>query len=165
MNNQNIRAYCYRCGQPIYDNVDIDISTPWHNEDGSISKRDQETKAIDVICPDCTLMRVAGVQKKEQDSPLVKGKAFSPGERLRRLRKKLRWSQGRLAEHFGLKSKSAIARYENDKRKIPEGIKAWIGQTELMLHKKSGKEVSESLKSGKFSQEKLPKKAELMAEA
>lgn len=156
----NPRAYCCRCGQPIYDSV-IPPNVLATFKGGS---RDY----VDVTCADCTLARVAGIQKKEQtDGTFVPSwaKVLSLGERLGAVRKKLRWSQGRLAEHFGLKSKQAISLYEKDRRNIPEDVKAWIEQMEVMLHKKSRKEVSDLLKSGKSPQEKSTEKAELRMQA
>jgi DNA-binding XRE family transcriptional regulator/DNA-directed RNA polymerase subunit RPC12/RpoP len=69
------KAFCCRCGQPIYDNVDTDASVPWHNTDGSVSKQDQETEGIDVICPDCTSKSLMSFKQEK-----IKDKENKPRE-------------------------------------------------------------------------------------
>jgi DNA-binding XRE family transcriptional regulator len=179
---QKLKAYCCKCGKPIYANV-----TP---SDKLTTFSGGSQDYVDVICDDCTMAMVLGVGKTEKklhtdfkdaedmtdklayynaktkeaerlgitlDKVNIKG--FS--ERLKTVRKKLNWGQGQLAEHFGLKSKQAISLYEKNLRKIPNDIKAWIERVENMLHQKSKKEVSGLLKMGKSSQEKSTEKAEL----
>jgi len=184
---QRPKAHCCRCGRPIYDNV-----TP---PDKLTTFSGKSRDYVDVICADCTMAIVAGIEKTEENlrtdfkdaKDIEEKKAYynakmkdaerlgispdkvkvkSLGERLRTVRKKLRWNQARLAEFLGLKSKSAVVRYENNERKIPEDIKEWIKRAEGMLHRygreKTIEKVSDFQKACKSPQEKLPKSAELM---
>jgi DNA-binding XRE family transcriptional regulator len=184
------KTFCSKCGKPIYDNVtppDKLTIFPGGSKD-----------YVDVICADCTRATVSGVQKTEEklrtnfkDAEDIEEKkvyynakmkdaerlGISPdkvkikslGERLRIVRKKLKWNQNQLAEYLGLKSKSAVVRYENNERKIPEDTKEWIRGVESMFHRygreKTVEKVSDFQKACKSPQEKLPRSAELMSGA
>jgi transcriptional regulator with XRE-family HTH domain len=98
-----------------------------------------------------------------------KVKVKSLGERLRTVRKKLKWNQGQLAEYVGVKSKSTVSQYEDNKRKIPEDIKEWIERVENMFDHQNKKEVRKTVSDMPFlrkpPQEKFTKSAELMSGA
>jgi transcriptional regulator with XRE-family HTH domain len=61
----------------------------------------------------------------------------TPGQRMIKARKKIGWSQERLAKYFGFKSKGTIANYENDLRYPPEGVFKWLKKIEGLTKKEA----------------------------
>jgi len=88
------KASCSNCDNPIYDNVDT-------------------REEIDIICADCTSRLLQGEPVKT-DENARRGKSF--GERVRSARRRLKWTQGQVAEYLGLKSKVSIMKYEKGLR-------------------------------------------------
>jgi transcriptional regulator with XRE-family HTH domain len=97
----------------------------------------------------------ASLEKNEEKIIRVK----SLGDRLRIIRKKLRWDQVQLAECLDVKSKQIISLYEKGLRSIPDGISEWIKDAESMLEHLSRKKVSDLLKMRKSPQEKSTENA------
>ncbi|MBA7515516.1 hypothetical protein ES705_07558 [subsurface metagenome] len=106
------KASCSNCDNPIYDNVDI-------------------REEIDIICADCTSRLLQGEPVKA-DENARRGKSF--GERVRSARRRLGWSQERVAEYLGFKSKVSIMKYEKGlrypKKKVLEKVLGWTREVE-----------------------------------
>ena len=136
------RAFCLKCGEPIFDNVDLRIPSVWHNP------LQIETEAIDVICADCVQTMVNTTQQKEQalktkfastedfTDKMTQFKAkmkekkmpslgpiqvLSKGERLKKARKKAGLSQKELAFLLRI-GRTAITNYEKNLRRLPEEV-------------------------------------------
>lgn len=118
------KVSCSNCDGPIYDNVDT-------------------RERVDVICADCTSQLLEGKLVKA-DENTRRGKSFS--ERIRAARRRLKWTQGQVAEYLGFKSKATITKYEKGlrypKRKVLEKVLKWTREIEG-LHRS---EVREWLK-------------------
>ena len=122
------KASCSNCDGPIYDNID-------------------KREGIDVICADCTSQLLQGKLVKA-DENTRRGKNF--GERVKSARRRLKWTQGQVAEYLGFKSKATITNYEKNlrhpKKKILEKVLNWTREIEG-LHKS---EVQEWLKEARI---------------
>lgn len=106
------RASCSNCDSPIYDNVD-------------------KREGADVICADCTSQLLQGKLVKA-DENARRGKSF--GERIKATRRRLKWTQGQVAEYLGFKSRATIVNYEkglrHPKRKALEKVLSWTREIE-----------------------------------
>lgn len=110
------KASCSNCDSPIYDNVDT-------------------REGANVICADCT-SRLLGGESVRLDENARRGKSF--GERVRLARRRLKWTQGQVAEYLDFKSKATITKYEKGlrypKKKVLEKVLGWAREIEG-LHK------------------------------
>lgn len=106
------KASCPNCDNPIYDNVDT-------------------RERVDVICADCTSRLLQGEPVKA-DENARRGKSF--GERIRAARRRLKWTQGQVAEYLGFKSRATIVNYEkglrHPKRTALEKVLSWTREVE-----------------------------------
>ena len=106
------KASCSNCDNPIYDNVDT-------------------REEIDIICADCTSRLLEGKPVKA-DENARRGKSFS--ERIRAARRRLKWTQGQVADYLGFKSRATITRYEkglsHPKNKALKKALSWTREIE-----------------------------------
>lgn len=106
------KAFCSNCDFPIYDNID-------------------KREGVDVICAGCTSQLLKGKLVKA-DENTRRGKSFS--ERIKAARRRLKWTQGQVAEYLGLKSKATITNYEKNlrypKKKVLEKVLKWTREIE-----------------------------------
>lgn len=61
----------------------------------------------------------------------------TPGQRIEKARKKLRWTQEGLASYLGFKSKGTITNYEKDERYPPEKVFKWLEEIEGFTKKEA----------------------------
>lgn len=76
-----------------------------------------------IFCPDYESVNQAGqeIQRRRKNTY---------GARIKRRRKKLGWTQARLAKHLGLNSKTTIAKYEKDERQPSKKVIEWLKEAE-----------------------------------
>jgi len=71
------------------------------------------------------------------------------GERIKKARKKLKWTQEELALFFGFQSKATIERYEKDLRCPEEKIIEWVKKVERLTAEKAHNSFDDKLNNAK----------------
>jgi DNA-binding XRE family transcriptional regulator len=69
---------------------------------------------------------LANTRTKEETENITR----SAGKRIMRARKKLKWTQGRLAKELGFKSRKTIQRYENESMYPSAKVSNWLNKVE-----------------------------------
>jgi len=85
------------------------------------------------------------------------------GEKIRKARRKLKWTQQELADFFGLGSKGTIAKYENNLLSPEEKILPWVKKVERLTAEEAQREFAKCARrqvskkqNGNFSPGKIP---------